>query len=789
MLKNHLKIALRNLVKNRLSSFINIAGLAIGIAAGIIMFLYAKNELTYNSNHKKADRIFQVYKERHIPTGIQITRDTWFPMAKALQEKYSEVQEATHLWEQDSWVQVSDKKFNIPVTYAMQNIFRIFTFPLQKGDSASFGDSKYAAIISRSTAVKLFGNEDPIGKTIIIDFKTNYIVSGVFDNIPENSTYRPEIMVPSASVPWYNNVKEYWGSSWLDTYVLLKPGINSDLLESELPGFVKNNMGNESDKTLKLKLTRFTDLHNETTHANSYAYLLLIIAFAILLIASVNFINLSTANSLERYKEIGVQKVLGASGRELILKFLSESLMISFIALFAGIIVAEILIPYFNHSFGIHLSLQDSNFVTTVGALITLGLLTGLISGIYPSWLITKFRPAQTLTGRSGINEKRSIVKNGLIVFQFVLAVLMLIGTSVMIKQIRFMKNADLNINKSNLLIITASKSDFPDENAAGHKLETFKSELRNYSGIDDVTSSSMSIPSENGSHVFVYPDDRPEEKRLRERWMVVDENFFKTYGIKFIAGRNFSRDLASDRDESVIVNEAALKDIGWADRNEGKIKVLGKERKIIGVVENYNYQSLESGIEPMIHIFGGQESNAYNYITVRILPGKTQEALHYLASKWITIDPARPLPYRFVDESFNNLYQSESRLVAIGETFTIIAFIIACMGLVALSALVLAYKTKEIGIRKVLGATVPGLTMMLTREFTKWVLLANVIAWPLSYYLMDKLLEHFAYRTPVNFWIYIIAGAVTLSVAIISVGFQSVKTALANPVKTLRYE
>ncbi len=789
MLKNHLKTAFRNLLKNRLSSFINIAGLAIGIAAGIIMFLYAANELSYNFNHKKASRIFQVYKERHIPTGIQISRDTWFPLAKSLQEQYSQIEEATHLWDQNDWVTVSDKKFNIPVTYAMQNIFRVFTFPLAEGDTATFNHNLYSAVISSSTAEKLFGSEDPVGKTINVDFKTNYIICGVFDKIPENSSYRPEIMVPSASVPWYNDVKEYWHSSWLDTYVLLKPGVNSESFENQLPGFVKNDMGNESDKTLRLRLTCLTDLHNELTHANSFSYLLLVIALAILLIASVNFINLTTANSLERFKEIGVQKVLGASRKILVIKYLSESLLVSILALFAGVVIAEITLPVFNRSFDIHLSLQEHNLIITFFILLLVGILTGLVSGIYPAWLITRFRPVQTLNGKIRSQYRHFGLQNGLIVFQFGLAVLMLTGTAVMIKQIRFMKNADLNFNKSNLIDISASTSDFPDPEAASRALESFKTELRNYAGIENLTSSSQSLPARNYAYTFVYPNDRPEEQRLRERWIVVDENFFNVYGIKFVEGRNFSKDLASDKDESVIVNEAALKDLGWKDMNEGKIKVLGKEHTIIGVVENYNYQSLESGIEPMIHVFGGTDSRAYGSITARIAPGKTKDAIHYMTSAWASVDPDRPLPYRFVDDTFNNLYQPVERMVTIGETFTIIAFILSCMGLVALSALILAYRTKEIGIRKVLGATVSGLTFMLTKEFVRWVLLANVIAWPFAYFLIEKILEHFAYRAPLSIWIFVTAGAITLSVAIISISFQSVKTALTNPVNTLRYE
>ncbi len=789
MIKNHIKMALRNLFRNKLNSFINIIGLAIGIGASIIMFLYAANELSYNSNFKNADRIYMVYKERHLPTGVQITRDTWYPMANALQEKYSDIDEATHLWSEDDWVQVPGKKFRVSVTYAKQNIFKVFSFPLLKGDSQSFSKDLYSAIISKETVEKLFGDKDPIGKTITVGYKTDYVVRGVFGQIPKNSTYRPEIMIPSNSATWYKNVKDNWGSSWLDTYVMLKKNVNKESFENQLPGFVKNNMGNESVNHLNLRLTALPDLYDETTNANTYAYILFAIALAILIIASINFMNISTAKSLERAKEIGIQKVLGASRKELIKRYLSESVFVSFIALSIGIALAEIFLPYFNKMYDMDLSLHSFGGLETISGLILLGLFTGILSGIYPAFVITKYQPVETLIGKFKKVRNKLNLRSGLIVFQFTLAIIMLIGTTIMLNQIEYMKDSNLNIDKSNLVVISAGASDFPDRKVAEQKIETFKSELRSYSGITGVTSSSMSIPAERGSYTFVYPDDRPKEQRLRERWIAVDEDFFKVYGIKLLDGRNFSRERSTDKDDAVIINEAALKDIGWQNINKGKIHVGGKDRKIIGLVRNYNYQSLESGIEPMIHIYRPSESSFYNYVTVRIAPKNVTGAISFMKEKWKNVDQSRALPFHFVDESFDKLYQTQDHLAVVAETFTGIALIISCLGLFALSALLLAYRTKEIGIRKVLGASVFGITFMLAKDFTKWVVIANVIAIPVTYYLMNKWLQNFTFRIDMPYWIFVASAIVAIMIALITVSIQSVKAATVNPIKSLRYE
>lgn len=789
MIKNYIKIAVRHLFKNKLNTFINIIGLALGISTSIVMFLYTANELSYNSNFKKADRIYMVYKERHLPTGMQVTRDTWFPMADALQQKYPDVEASTHLWDEDAWVQSTKKKFKMSVTYAKQNIFDVFSFPLLNGDINSFTKDINTAIISQETADKFFGDENPIGKTLTLNYKTDYIVRGVFDKIPRNSTYRPEIMIPSNSAPWYGNVKDFWGSSWLDTYVLLKKNVSPGSFESQLPAFVKNDMGKESAEHLTLKLTALPDLYNETTNANTYAYILFAVAFSILIIASINFMNIATVKSLERSKEIGVQKVLGASRKQLVKRYLSESVLVSFTALVIGILLTSLYLPYFDKMYNLDLSLFSYGIIPTAACLVLLGIFVGVISGIYPAFVITKFKPVETFGGKIKHGKTGFSLRSVLVVSQFVLTTIMFIGTSIVVNQIEYMKNANLNISKSNLMVISVRNGDFPDPEIARQKIETFKSELESYSGVAGVASSSMSIPSEGGGFTFIYPTDRPEDQRLRERWMVVDENFFDVYGIKMLDGRNFSKDIETDKEDAVIINEAALKDIGWKNINEGEIKAAGKSRKIIGLVKDYNYQSLESGIEPMIHIYRPSGNNIFRYITVKILPGNISGVIDYVKEKWKEVDQSAPVSFRFVDESFSRLYETQDRLAIVAKSFTIVALIISCLGLFALSALMLTYRTKEIGIRKVLGASVNSLLVLISKEFIKWIVISNLIAWPVAWFLMKEWLQDFAYRIPISIIPFLISGIIVLLIAWVSISFITIKAALENPVKSLKYE
>jgi len=784
MFKNYLKTAIRNLKQSKFNTFINIFGLSVGIATSIMIFLYAENELSYDSNHEKSDRIYQVYKERHIPTGVQITRDTWYPMAKALQEDYAGIEEATHIWEAERWVQTESKKFKENVSFVRENIFRVFTFPLIKGDPDTAFNELRSAVVSQRFAEKMFGTEDPIGKTFTLDLEIDYTIIGVFEPIPQNTTYRPEIMILSQSYPYYDQWKDLWGSSWLDTYVLLKENVTKAGMEAQLPAFVDKIFGEEGSR-LELKLTALPELHNEVTGANVYAYILIILACAILIIASINFMNLSTAKSLERAREIGMRKVLGASRIQLIRQYLSETLILSLIALVIGILFAQIFLPVFNQFYGKELTLNFSQIHVIIFSLLGLGVLVGFVSGIYPAFVISKYEPSKTLRGTHSQTLGKLSIRNALLTLQFAFSMILIIGTFAMNNQIQYMKNADLNMDKENILAIPVEISDFKNPEDAQQKIKLFKEELRNFSGVQTVAASSHIPGRWSNAFTFVYPLDRSEDQRLRHRYAVIDEHYFELFGIELVQGRNFSSKFSTDQEEAAVLNETALKDIGWKSLDEGEIKA----GKIVGVVKDYKFLSLEQEVPPVIHFFRPGENGFHNFVLVKISVGAVPQTLEFIKKRLNELDPSRQFNPFFLDEAFNDLYQNQEHLIAISGIFSVIAVIIASLGLLALTTLITTQRTKEIGIRKVLGASVVHIVLMFSRYFSKYVLAAFVLAAPLAYILMEHWLSNYAYRIDLKISSFVISGLIVLFIAATTVSLNSLKTALQNPANSIRDE
>jgi len=784
MFKNYLKTAIRDFKRSKFNTFINIFGLSVGIATSIMIFLYAENELSYDSNHEKSDRIYQVYKERHIPTGVQITRDTWYPMAKALQEDYAGIEEATHIWEAERWVQTESKKFKENVSFVRENIFRVFTFPLIQGNPDTAFDELRSAVVSQKFAEKMFGSENPMGKTFTLDFEIDYKITGVFEPIPQNSTYRPEIMIPSQSYPYYDQWKDLWGSSWLDTYVLLKENVPKAGIETQLPAFV-DKIFEEEGKRLKLKLTALPDLHNEITGANIYAYILIILACAILIIASINFMNLSTAKSLERAGEIGMRKVLGASRIQLIRQYLSETLILSLMALIIGILLTKIFLPVFNQFYGTELTLNFSQIHVIIFSLLGLGILVGFISGIYPAFVISKYEPSKTLRGTYSQKPAKLSIRNALLTLQFAFSMILIIGTFVMNNQIQYMKNIDLNMDKENILAIPVEISDFKNPEDAQQKIKLFKEELRNFSGAQAVAASSHIPGRWSNAFTFVYPLDRSEDQRLRQRYAVIDEHYFELFGIELVQGRNFSSKFSTDQEEAAVLNETALKDIGWKSLDEGEIKA----GKIVGVVKDYKFLSLEQEVPPVIHFFRPGENGFHNFVLVKISAGAVPQTLEFIKKRLNELDPSRQFNPFFLDEAFNDLYQNQEHLIAVSGIFSLIAVIIASLGLLALTTLITTQRTKEIGIRKVLGASVLHIVLMFSRYFSKYVLAAFVLAAPLAYILMEHWLSNYAYRVDLKISSFVLSGLIVLFIAAATVSLNSLKTALQNPANSIRDE
>ena len=789
MLKNYFKIALRSLLKYKLNNIITIFGLGTGFAASLLIYLFARNELTYDAFHKNAKSIYLIYKERMTPTGTQITRDTWLPMAQALIHDYPAIANAVRLWGGSDWVEVGNQRFQENISYSDPAFFEVFTFPLLRGDAATVFSDPHSAVVSDDLARKFFGDEDAIGKHLTIGYTTDYVIRGVLAEIPQNSQIQISILVPAVSAPFYEENKDRWDSSFLSTFIQLLPGTATAELEAQFPNFVAKIWNAELNQSMKLKLAPLLQLYNEITGAHTYAYILLGVALIILIIATINFTNLTTARSVERAREVGMRKVWGALRPELIKQFLQESLLMAVLALLLGLCLLELVLPWFNSLYGLELHTAYLDQPQSILGLFTLTAAVGLLSGCYPAFVLSRYQPGEALKGKLKSKPAGVRLRYGLVIAQFCLAMILMIGTGVMWRQIQFMKNANLNFDRENVIALPVQVSDFRNQAEARIRLETFRNELHQYSGVRSV-SSSIQVPGRwPQSFTFAYPTDRDDSQRLRVRRALVDAQFFDTYGMKLIEGRNFSETSATDAQQSLILNEAALRDLGWPNGAGRQIRVGETVYTVIGVVKDYNFASLANAVAPVLHFYRPPDSEAHRVISVKLAAGNIAAALDFIRDKWRALDSARPPDFFFIDDNFNLLYQSETRLNTVAGAFALLAILIAVLGLFGLSSLMVAQRTKEIGIRKTLGASVVSIVFLLTKVFNKLVIVAFVLACPLAYFAAKRWLQNFAYRVEVSGEIFALAGVLALAIAFLTISFQSLKAALANPVEALRYE
>ena len=788
MLKNYFKIAFRNLYKYKLHSFINIFGLAAGLASSIIIFLYANSELSFDTVHEKAENIYQVYKERINPDGIQIARDTWFPMAKTLKEDFPGVEKAAHFFEDNQWVTIGNNKFQESVLYANSDLFDVFSINFLSGGKAEPFKNINSIYLSSSAANKYFGDENPVGKLITVSYEKDYVVAGIFEDLPSNSTLQINLLVSSESMHGVEEQYSNWRSSYLNTFVLLNNNTSKENIEASFPDFIEKIWDRQARETTNFKLTPLLELHNEETGANQKAYILIAIAVGILLIASINFMNLTTARSIERAKEIGLRKVIGATKMHLIKQFLSESLLMAFLSVIFGLFFVELLLPNFNTLFNMSLSINYFENPVIILQLILLCLAVGLFSGSYPAFYLSKLQPVESLKGENKFNVRKISVRQILVVSQFAISVVLIIGTLIMWKQIDYMQNANMNLNKEQLVTVPVGLSDFEDREAALLRMESLKNELRNNANIISVSSSSHIPGAWEDWFTFVYPADRNESERLRMRIAVVDEKFFDTYEINFAQGRNFSKQIESDLG-GVILNEAALKAIGWTDI-ENKQFIRGENKlNLLGVVKDYNFASLAVNVEPIFHIYRSEDNAVHNFITIKFASNNFAGTLDFVKKKFGELDPSRDFTFNFVDESFKRLYESEQRMASVVSYFSLLGILIASLGLFALASLTVIRKRKEIGVRKVLGASTTNLVISFANGFIKLTLWGILLAAPLSYYLLNEWLKDFAYRVSFNPLWFIIGGASAMAVSIITVSIQAFRAANTNPVKSLRNE
>ncbi|WP_234736862.1 ABC transporter permease [Tellurirhabdus bombi] len=816
MLKNYLKIAYRNLIRQKGFSAINITGLTVGLTCCCLIVLFVRHELSYDTFQKKYDRIYRI---TYLPKFAGLTEPlalTPPPVSPLLTEAFSEIERSARVYRSSATIEVPNQRHENPLKFDEERFFfgdstllDIFSFQFRQGDPRTALKDKFTVVITDEIAAKYFGSENPLGKTLLYEGKHPLRVTGVVDKFPDNSHIHLDLlanyetMFATESETARQNLPQNWVISHGYTYVLLRPGRSPETVNARFPQFLMTHADKELAKDIVYKLEAMKDFHLRSDAQNTpeapgsltYLYIFVGIALITLLIACINFVNLSTARSLKRAKEVGIRKVLGSEKKQLIAQFLGESMLLSFIALALTFVAIALLLPALNNltgkQFTLGYVLNDGWFVA---AFVGIALLTGLLSGSYPAFFVSGFQPIATLKG-SFISRKAKggAVRQLLLGVQFVASIALIIGALVTFQQLRYVQNQPLGFKKD--FIITANTRNEKITNVFAnrtdstyYRLRTFRDILLKNPQIQQVTLSTGGMGA-GSVRRNVVPEGRTSDDLLFIGAMGVDFNFAQTYGLKFVAGRDLSEDFPTDKTEGFLINETGVKQLGWKTAAEAVGKSLnleGKQGKIVGVLKDFHNQSLQNPIEGMLLTI---DQPLLRLFSIKINTQNSAETIKVIQKEWDRYFPEKEFAYEFLDQTIERLYEREQRFGKLIGYFAGLAILISCLGLYGLVALVTQQKTKEIGIRKVLGASVGSIVGLLSRDFVLLVVASLVIASPLAWWVMNDWLKGFAYRIDLAWWIFALAGLLVVVVTLLTVSLQSIKAALINPVKSLRSE
>ena len=795
MLRHHLTVAFRNLLRQRVYSAINISGLGLAIACCLLIFLFVQYEWTHDGFHENADRIYLVYQEDNQHGFSNPVRYNTFlssDVAQAVREQYPTIDRTVRTEITAKVVARGETSFKGAMLFADPSIFDVFSFALGRGDPAPMFSSRNTVVLSQKAAQQYFGQSDPLGETITIEFKDGpreFVVAAVLEKIPDNSSIQFDLLLPYEL-----------GSSKsrkANLYVLLRDGeVGASALEAQFPALIEELMGRE-EAELKLRLQALTDLHFGKSIVGAtrsgrqgnpaHPFVLVGIGVLVLAVACINFMNLAIGQASTRTREIGVRKVVGALRRQLMLQFGSEAVLMSLMALGLGLGLAELLLPAFNGLVQRELAFDYSGAPTWFSAL-GLALLIGLLAGSYPAAVLSGFKPAVAIRSTMKVGGKNWFGR-GLIVLQFGLSIFLVIGAIVMDRQLEYLQIKDLGFDGEQVVSISAG---FGGTESSASILERYKNELEPYGNHVGNLSVGFPAPGMGGAPLrWKFQGDDIMGNRF-----VGDYQFLETLGVGLVAGRNFSRDFAADADDAIIVNQTLANVLGWADPVGRELQGFAKEERgdpvIVGVMEDFHYKSLHQEIEPaVLELIDPQVNGFVGFVSLfaRLDPDDIPGGMKVLEETWTRVAGDRAFNHKFLDEAFDAMYREEERWRRIVGYASGLATLIACMGLFGLVALAVGRRTKEIGVRKVLGASVGSVVTLLSREFTWLVLLANLIACPAAYYAADRWLQDFAYRAELGAELFALGGVLALSVAWATLSYQAVKAALTNPVDALRHE
>lgn len=803
MFKNYLKIALRNLWKYKTYSAINILGLAIGLAACIVIFLFVFYEKSFDGIHtKNIYRLNEVQKFEGMvaPQNVALSM---YPMGPTLKKEMPEIVDFVRV---DNMGKIdftyNEKRVFLPAVILVDSTFlRMFNYKLLSGDRKTALDKPNSIILSATTAKKLFGNEEPVGKTIThygADDTTRFAVAGVMEDVPENSHLQFDAMCSFSTIA-RPDMMENWGGNWLTTYLELAPNTNIAAMEKKFPDFLKRHMSNDRWKNYELFLQSLGDVHagsSNITHDylnfrkfdKRHTKIFIIIALIVLLIACVNFMNLSTARSADRAREVGIRKTVGARRFQLSMQFIGESILLVLIALILALGIVQLVLPYISNLSQRNLRLP---FIANPGLLLAIAgctIVVGIFSGLYPAGYLSSFRPIKVLKGTMQTGQYKSLFRNTLVVGQFAMAVFLIIATVLAVQQLRFMESKDPGFDREQMVTI-------PLNGVRNEKFAVIKQDLLKNPLVTGVTGCQQGLGNNLHQSGMLFRGNSGPERKLTSSRTIVDPDYLKVYKISLVAGRHFTHE-RSDNGKTMIINETLAKELLKDDKN-AKIESLIGTRfgfngmdtlpVIVGIAKDFNFNSLHHKIETL-YMFN-QSDWGFNEMSVKINGEKAKEAVAYIQSVWDKHVPGFPMDYTFLDDHFADLYRSDAQVSEIVGILAILAIVISCLGLFGLSSFAAEKRIKEVGIRKVLGASVPNIVSLLSGSFLKLVLIANIIAWPLAWLTINKWLEDFAYRIEINWWVFIAAGVIALLIALLTISFQAVKAAIANPVKSLRTE
>jgi putative ABC transport system permease protein len=793
MIKSYFKTAFRNLKKHWAFFLINATGLTAGMTACFLIFLYVSFELSYDNFNKKANRIYRIVSELRTSSGTDNNYYTSGPMALNMKTDFPEVRSMVRFAPNSILIRKGDVKFQEEQTlFADSSVFSIFDFHLLNGNPRTALKEPFSIVLSKTAAKKYFGSSDPVGQMVeMTGWRVPARVTGIMEDIPENSQLRADVFISMTTISqnWNTDLDKNWRDFNCISYILVKPGANVENLQQKLPGFLQRHYGQEM-KANQLYYTLFLEplkkvyLHTSfggiVTGNISYVYIFSIIALFVLLIACINFINLTTARATERAKEVGVRKLIGASRKQLAKQFFGESLIHCVAAFFFSIILSYFLLPLFNHLAGKNISGSIFSNAQNILCLLLLGIVIGFVAGSYPAIALSSYRPALVLKGRFASGVKGAFLRRFLVVTQFTISIVLISGTVVVYRQLHYMRSQDLGFNKDQTMIIPTNGD--PAATA-------FKEQVSSMPGISSTTFSSRIPGGEYDISLTEVENKAGEMQSMVIGSLQGDFNFPKQYELKMLAGRSFSKDYGTDSTKSIILNEAAINGFGYSSPGQaiGKTFVQwGDTGTIIGVVKDFNFGSLRYGVGPMsIRVTNRMQY----YISMKMQAANLPNTIASIRTRWNKLIPNRPFEYFFLDEFFDRQYRSEVRFGKLFVNFAILAILISCLGLLGLASYVTLQRTREISIRKVLGASISGLVSLLTQDFIKLVLVALFISIPPGWWIMNKWLQGFAYRIHVSWEIFGIAGLIAIGIALLTVSLQAVKAAVANPARNLRTE